>query len=152
MRARRRSSAPGSSRTPNAGRASSRRLASPRTESGGDVGLELADHLAAADRHAFGGELLPEAAAVIEYAVDEDAQPAHGAGGQVVQYEQRPRLRQALRERRIRPTAQIIPVSVYSIPQHAVHSLFLQQLGRDRIQEVLAKGASAAKGPEEAVG
>src|SRR5436309_9991714 len=123
MRARRRSSAPGSGRTPSAGRASSRRPASPRSESGGDVGLELADHLAAADRHAFGWELLPEAAAVIEYAVDEDAQPAHGAGGQVVQYEERPGLRQALRERRLRPAARIFPVARDSVPQHAGHAL-----------------------------
>src|SRR3954469_17832913 len=152
MRARRRSSAPDSGRTPSAGRASSRRPASPRSESGGDVGLELANYLAAADRHAFGWELLPETAAVIEYAVDEDAQPAHGAGGQVMQYEARPRVRQALRERRLGPAARIFPVARDSVPQHAGHALFLQQLDRDRIQEVRVEGAASAKGPEEAVG
>ena len=82
---------------------------------------------------------------MVEHAVDEDLQPAHRAGGQIVQHEQRPRLRQALRDGGFGPAARVLPVARDRVPQHAGHLFLLQHFDRRRVEQMRSELAAAAE-------
>jgi hypothetical protein len=57
-----------------------------------DIGIDRRDDLAVTQRHARCGEILTEAAARLARFAEKTVEMAHGAGRQVVQNRQRPRL------------------------------------------------------------
>src|SRR4051794_33570483 len=85
--------------------------------------------LAPAQRDAVGRMLLAKPRARLPGRIEEAVEVAHRPGRQVVEDEQRPGLRPALRQRALDPAVRIAPVARDRVPEDAAVALALEVRG-----------------------